>query len=68
MELQPYLESLDLSAPYPTYIWMKLLNGIGIAVGAPLVVLMIGAAIGWAFSGFEAPPTPAPSRRNYRGA
>ena len=68
LELQPHLESLDRSAPYPTYIWMMLLNGIGIAVGGPLVVLTIGSAIGWAFSGFEAPTAPAPGRRQYRGA
>jgi hypothetical protein len=70
MELQPHLEGLDRSGPYPTYIWMMLLNGIGIAVGGPLLVLTIGAAIGWAFSGFQAPPAPAPtpSRRQYRGA
>jgi len=68
LELQPHLESVDRSGPYPTYIWMMLLNGIGIAVGGPLLVLTIGAAIGWAFSGFQAPPAPAPNRRQYRGA
>ena len=70
MELQPHLEGLDRSGPYPTYIWMMLLNGIGIAVGGPLLVLTIGAAIGWAFSGFQALPAPAPtpSGRQYRGA
>ena len=61
IELQPHLEGLDRSGHYPTYIWMMLLNGIGIAVGGPLLVLTIGAAIGWAFSGFQAPP--APNRR-----
>ena len=67
IEIQPQLQTLDHSAPFPAHIWMMLLNGMGIAVGVPLLVLTIGAAVGWAFSGFQA-PAPAASRRHYRSA
>ena len=51
----------------PAHPWATLLNWIGIAVGIPLLVLILGAAMGWAFSGFKASTSPA-SRRLYRGA
>ena len=42
-----------LPATRPTYPWTTLLNWIGIVVGIPLDALMLGAAIGWACSGFR---------------
>ena len=51
-----------LPATRPTPPWTTLLNWIGIVVGIPLDALMLGAAIGWACSGFKS-STSAPSHR-----
>ncbi len=39
---------------HPARPWRALGNALSIALGVPLVVLVIGAALGWAFSGFRA--------------
>jgi hypothetical protein len=49
----------------PAYSWMPLLNWAGIAVGVPLVVLILGAILGWALSGFKA-STSRMSDKHYR--
>jgi hypothetical protein len=67
IEIKSQIEILDSSAPYPTYVWTMLLNGMSVAIGIPVIVLTIGAAVGWAFSGFKA-PAPTTSPKLYRGA
>jgi hypothetical protein len=51
----------------PTFPWTTLLKWLGMAVGVPLLVLMLGAAIGWALSGFKA-STSVTRRERYLGA
>jgi hypothetical protein len=49
---------------HPTFPWPTLFKWIAMAVSIPLLVLTVGAAIGWALCGF----TPATSRNPYDGA
>ncbi len=41
---------IPLNSPHP---WTTLLKWIGIAFGIPLIVLILGAALAWALSGFK---------------
>jgi len=41
----------------PARPWRELGTSTAIALGVPLIVLIIGAGIGWAFSGFRTKPT-----------
>jgi hypothetical protein len=59
-EIKTLFEQADRAAALPVYPWTTLMNGIGIAVGVPFIVLILGAVLGWALSGFNAS---APSRR-----
>jgi hypothetical protein len=43
-------------APEPTP-WLTLLTVLGVAFGGPLLVLVVGAAIYWAVTGFKPRPT-----------
>jgi hypothetical protein len=43
--------------PHPARPWRALGIALSIALGVPLGVLVLGAALGWAFSGFRAKPT-----------
>jgi hypothetical protein len=59
-EIKTLFEQADRSSALPVYPWTTLINGIGIAVGIPFIVLILGAILGWAFAGFKAT---APIRR-----
>jgi hypothetical protein len=52
-EIKTLFEQADRSTALPVYPWTTLMNGIGIAVGVPFIVLIVGAVLGWAFSGFK---------------
>jgi hypothetical protein len=56
-----------LPAARPAHSLTTLLNWIGIFAAVPLGMLIIGAAIGWAFSGFSAPTTET-RHKLYHGA
>ena len=60
IEIKTLFEHADPSTALPVYPWTTLLNRMGIAVGVPFIVLILGAVLGWAFSGFK--PS-APIRR-----
>ena len=47
-----------LPAARQTNSWATLLNWIGIFAAVPLIMLVVGAAIGWAFTGFTASTSP----------
>ena len=46
----------DLSTPEPNP-WASVATAAGVALGIPLVVLILGASLVWAFSGFAAKRT-----------
>jgi hypothetical protein len=50
----------------PTFPWTTLFKWLVTAIGIPLLVLILGAAIGWALSGFGA-STSATRRDRYLG-
>jgi hypothetical protein len=52
-EIKTLFEQADRSTALPVYPWTTLMNGIGIAVGVPFIVLIVGAVLGWAISGFK---------------
>lgn len=55
-----------LPAARPAYSWTTLLNWLGIFGAVPLGMLIFGAAIGWAFSGFRT-STSETSHKLYHG-
>jgi hypothetical protein len=48
---------------HPARTWKALGIAISIALGVPLVALVIGAALGWAFSGFRSALSPSAMAR-----
>jgi hypothetical protein len=50
---KPQLSDYDVFTPEPNP-WASVATAAGVALGIPLVVLVLGASLAWAFSGFAA--------------
>jgi len=50
---KPLLSDYDVLTPEPNP-WVSVARAAGMALGIPLVVLILGASLVWAFSGFSA--------------